>query len=144
MKKTPFFSWDPETGSALCVLFDRDKTYYGTATCAAADKDMMSEKTGCEIAYHRALISALRSRRDELKNQYQGLHNYYYSMVDSKYFDAESYPIRRLLDHLEMIKNDINSIKEEIENEQAFIKFYINSKNEFYEKIRHNRKAENN
>ena len=51
MKKTPFFSWDPETGSALCVLFDRDKTYYGTATCAAADKDMMSEEAKMELGF---------------------------------------------------------------------------------------------
>lgn len=66
MKREPAFSWDPETGSALCLLFNKNDTYIGTAFCSPEDKDMMSEKTGCEIAYHRALIAALRARRDDL------------------------------------------------------------------------------
>jgi len=141
MKRKPAFSWDPETGSALCILYDRNNLYYGTAQCADQDKDMMSEKTGCEIAYHRAMISALRSHRDELQAQYQGLHNYYYSMNNSKYFDPESYPIRRLKDHLEMIKNDISVIKDEIKKEQNFLNLYITDKDNFYKKIRSNRKV---
>lgn len=54
------FNWDSDTGSALCVLKNKNKTYYGTAVCSPKDKDMMSEKTGCEIAFSRARINALK------------------------------------------------------------------------------------
>ena len=29
--KKPEFIWDPETGSALCVISNKNETYYGTA-----------------------------------------------------------------------------------------------------------------
>ena len=142
MKRQPAFSWDPETGSALCILSDKNNTYYGTATCSPDDQDMMSEKTGCEIAYHRALITALRSRRDELQIQYQGLHNYYYTMNKSKWFNENSYEARRLNSHMSMLLEDIDALKEEIKAEQNFLRNYMKDKAEFYKKIRHNRKAD--
>ena len=102
----------------------------------------MSEKTGCEIAYHRALITALRSRRDELQIQYQGLHNYYYTMNKSKWFNENSYEARRLNSHMSMLLEDIDALKEEIKAEQNFLRNYMKDKAEFYKKIRHNRKAD--
>ena len=48
--KKPIFTWDLETGEALCVIKDKDKIYYGVAKCHPDDFDMKSEKTGCFIA----------------------------------------------------------------------------------------------
>lgn len=31
--KKPIFTWDLETGEALCVIKDKDKVYYGVAKC---------------------------------------------------------------------------------------------------------------
>ena len=62
MKHEPKFFFNPENGSSLCVLTTKNSTYVGTAQCRDADRDMMSEKTGCEIAYHRAVIHALEDR----------------------------------------------------------------------------------
>lgn len=31
--KRPRFTWNEESGEALCVIQDKNKTYYGTATC---------------------------------------------------------------------------------------------------------------
>lgn len=144
MKKEPSFCWDPETGSALCVISDRNNTYYGTATCAPEDRDMMSEKTGCEIAYRRAIISALRSKRDELKSQYKGLEIYYHTINHSKYFDENSYPVRRLISHMALLKDDIDTLQEEIAISQHYLTAYLKGKAEFYKKIRENRKADSN
>ncbi len=141
MKKQPTFSWDEETGSTICLLFDKENTYYGTATCSPTDYDMKSEKVGCEIAYHRAVISALQSRRDELKIKLKALKEYYYTMNKSKYFDENSYPIKRLLSQMEILKHDIILLKEEIQNEKNYLTEYMNNKADFYTKIRRNRKV---
>ena len=91
--KKPVFTWNEEDGSALCVIYDKDKVYYGAATCHPKDKDMMSEKAGCELAYLRAALMGLRSVRDELKAELQGLKKYYYSMNT----ECESYDRARAL-----------------------------------------------
>lgn len=144
MKKQPTFSWDEETGSTICLLFDKENTYYGTATCSPTDYDMKSEKVGCEIAYHRAVISALQSHRDELKIKLKALKEYYYTMNKSKYFDENSYPIRRLISQMELLEYDISFIKDEIQNEKDYLSKYINDKADFYAKIRRNREADLN
>ena len=53
MIKKPFFEWDEETGSALCVLYYNDKVFVGEAKCHMTDMDMCSEKTGQQIALMR-------------------------------------------------------------------------------------------
>lgn len=104
----------------------------------------MSEKTGCEIAYHRAIINSLRDHRDELKIKLAGLKEYYYTMNQSKYFNEENYEIRRLNTHMTMLQDEIDIIKELIEKEQDFLKQFMEDKAEFYKKIRRNRKADLN
>lgn len=60
----PKFFFDPEAGSSLCIITARNKTFIGTAQCLDKDRDMMNEKTGCEIAYHRAILRSLRDYKD--------------------------------------------------------------------------------
>jgi len=51
----------------------------------------MSEKTGCEIAYHRAVIHSLEDRVNDLKGELAGLKKYYYTINQSKYYQSDSY-----------------------------------------------------
>lgn len=139
MKRTPVFSWDEETGLASCFLYDHNNMYYGTAQCSPKDQDMKSEKVGCEIAYRRALIMALRAKRDELKTKEKALQEFYYTINTSKYFDAESYPIRRLMSHLEMLQDDLAAIKADLEAEQNSLSSYLKNKAAYWTKIRRNR-----
>lgn len=140
--KKPVFSWDAEDGSALCIIQSRDKTYYGVATCHPNDRDMMSEKTGCEIAYMRACLMSLRGVKDELKTELKGLKKYYHSINTSKYFNPESYEVRRLIFHMEHIEADIAALKILIQEQRKNIQEFISRKEKFYEKIRRNRKAD--
>ena len=55
-KKQPKFTWDPERGVAKCTIYDGENEFTGVAQCCEADRDMMSEKTGCEIALRLAEI----------------------------------------------------------------------------------------
>lgn len=138
--KKPIFTWDLESGEALCVIKNKEKVYYGIAKCHPEDMDMKSEKTGCFIAEERAKIMMLRSKRDELKIELNALKKYYASMCKSKYFDKTSYPIKRLLNHMSRIKKDIIDIKELLQHEQKILNVYISEKEKFYKKIRENRK----
>lgn len=137
--KRPRFTWNEENGEALCVIQDKNKIYYGTATCHQNDRDMMSEKTGCEIAFLRANLMALRNYRDELQIELKGLKKYYYSINRSKYFNEKSYEVQRLQAHMQMLKDDLNSLKELIEEERQYLINYLKGKGEFYKKIRQNR-----
>lgn len=58
MKKyTPEFTWDEETGIAICIITDdKQRTFIGEATCHPDDTDMRSERTGCELAFRRAKL----------------------------------------------------------------------------------------
>lgn len=60
----PTFEWDSNTGIAICTIHTPYGNFSGKATCHTDDKDMMSEKVGCEIAYSRATINMLIHRRD--------------------------------------------------------------------------------
>lgn len=137
--KKPIFTWDLETGEALCVIKSKDKVYYGVAKCHPDDFDMKSEKTGCFIAEQRAKIMMLRSKRDELYIELKALKKYYASMTMSKYFDDTSYPIKRLQNHILKIKEDIVNVRELLLSEQDTLNTYIKEKEKFYQKIRKNR-----
>jgi hypothetical protein len=105
---------------------------------------MLSEKTGCEIAYHRAIINSLKDRRNELTLKRSGLKEYYHTINCSKYFNENDYAIRRLMSHISMLDEDIAMTKDLIREEQNYLKKYMTDKAEFYEKIRRNRKADLN
>lgn len=142
---TPQFIWEKETGYAACMLTDNNgKTYFGSAQCSEVDRDMMSEKTGCEIALMRATIEALRARRDELKAELRSLNQLYYSVNKSKRYNPTGYMETMLNHQIKFIQDDLNYNKEEITRYQQKLMNYINDKDSFYKRIRHNRKVQNN
>ena len=142
MKHQPQFYFNPEDGSSLCVITTKSKTFVGTAQCCDTDRDMMSEKTGCEIAYHRAVIRALEDHLDELRNELMGLHKYYYSVNTSKYFNPSSYMANMLASQMQQREDDIRTTKKMIKTEKEYLKNYMKDKAEFYKKIRRIRKAD--
>ena len=137
--KKPQFSWDPKDGAALCIIYDKNNVYYGTAKCHPEDTDMMSEKTGCEIAYMRAILQSLKKQRDELKCELKGLKKYYYSINQSKHFNKDSYEVRLLISHIKLITEDISILKELIKIQRERLNDFLKNKSTFYQKIRKNR-----
>ena len=141
----PQFIWEQDTGYAACILTDNstNKTYFGSAVCADIDKDMMSEKTGCQIAHSRAAIEALKARREELKAGYKSLRQFYYSVNRSKNYSKKGYMERMLNRQLRMYELDLSVIEDEIKSQNQMLKEYIDAKDNFYKRIRANRKDDN-
>lgn len=149
MKNEPIFNWDEESGIASCILSDGEKVYTGFAQCHPDDEDMKGQKTGCEIAFRRARINALRGYRDELKIRLSTLKQLYYSMNISYRFNEKSYENKMLQRQIRMINFDLTTTKEMIATEEQNLRTYIQEKDEFYNKTRKRRamreeKANNN
>ena len=137
MKQEPIFNWDPEEGVASCIIKYKNQTFCGVAMCHEEDKDMMSEKTGMEIAYRRATIDYLKYVRDmELKPALKALKQLYYTMKHSTHFNPKSYENSKLQRHIRMYEFDLETINELIVNERKDLKDYIDKKDEFYKKTR--------
>lgn len=149
MKHEPIFNWDENAGVASCILSDGEKVFTGFAQCHPDDRDMSSEKTGCEIAFRRARISALRGYRDELKTKLKALNQLFYSMNRSYRFNEKSYENVMLQRQIRMINFDLATTKEMIATEEQSLRQYLSDKDEFYTKTRIRRverakKANNN
>lgn len=144
MKHEPIFNWDEETGISSCILSDGEKIYTGFAQCHLDDSDMKGQKTGCEIAFRRARINALRGYRDELKIQLKALNQLYYSMNLSYRFNEKSYENKMLQRQIRQIDFDLATAKEMIATEQESLRTYIKEKDEFYNKTRMRRNKANN
>ena len=137
MKQEPIFNWDPEEGVASCIIKYKNQTFCGVAMCHEEDKDMMSEKTGMEIAYRRATIDYLKYVRDmELKPALKALKQLYYTMKHSTHFNPKSYENSKLQRHIRMYEFDLETINELIVDERKSLKEYIDKKDEFYKKTR--------
>ena len=137
MKQEPIFNWDPEEGVASCIIKYKNQTFCGVAMCHEEDKDMMSEKTGMEIAYRRATIDYLKYVRDmELKPALKALKQLYYTMKHSTHFNPKSYENSKLQRHIRMYEFDLETINELIADERKNLKDYIDKKDEFYKKTR--------
>lgn len=143
MKNEPIFNWDEEAGISSCIVSDGEKVYTGFAQCHPDDEDMKGQKTGCEIAFRRARINALRGYRDELKIQLKALNQLYYSMNRSTKFNEKSYENKMLQRQIRMINFDLTTTKEMITTEQENLRTYIKEKDEFYNKTRMRRKKAN-
>ena len=149
MKHEPIFNWDEDAGVASCILSDGEKVFTGFAQCHPDDKDMSSEKTGCEIAFRRARINALRGYRDELKIKLKALNQLFYSMNKSYRFNEKSYENKMLQRQIRMIDFDLTTTKEMIATEEQSLRQYLSEKDKFYTKTRIRRierakKADNN
>ena len=137
MKQEPIFNWDSEEGVASCIIKYKNQTFCGVAMCHEEDKDMMSEKTGMEIAYRRATIDYLKYVRDmELKPALKALKQLYYTMKHSTHFNPKSYENSKLQRHIRMYEFDLETINELIVDERKNLKDYIDKKDEFYKKTR--------
>ena len=142
MKNKTKIEWFEETGVALCTITDSyNRTYHADAFCHPNDQDMMSEKTGCEIANRRAEIMVLKGYvKNELKPRLRALKQLYYSMNRSKYFNEKSYENKMLQSQIRVIKNELDTTNEIIAELEYDLSRYLNEKDEFYKKVRKHRK----
>ena len=145
MKNKTKIEWFEESGLALCTITDSyDRTYHAEAFCHSNDQDMKSEKTGCEIAFKRAKIKLYQAYKNEIEIKIKAIHDLYYSLNQSKSFNENSYESKMIQRQLRLLQFDLTTAKEIIATERKFLKEYIDSKENFYKRIRANRKHKGN
>ena len=142
MKKNVNFKWDEDSGLAVCKIKYDGLEFTGEAQCHPKDEDMMSSKTGEEIAYNRASIAVLQYEKKQIARELKALKALYYSMKHSPRFNAKSYEAYSLYRQMNIRQNDINEIKYQIKCLRSYLKSYIDGKDEIYKKIRHLREKE--
>ena len=138
--REPVFNFNKETNMATCTLKKGNKYYTGHAICHADDLDMMTEKTGYEIAYRRAKINMLRDIKNELKIKKEAYVHLHSLMSNSKSFNLESYENKTLRRQIRLINDDLATTKEILATEEQMLREYITEKDKFYKRIRANRK----
>ena len=140
MRIEPEFYFDENEGISYCAIRTKaDDVFVGTAQCHTDDRDFMSEKTGWEIALRRAEIEALRSYKKELKIGLAALNQLYYSMKHSKNFNSKSYEAKMLFRQINQKTEDIDTIKEIIEERKQELTKLIDYKDTFYQITRKHR-----
>ena len=145
MKKEKItFHFDKELGIATCYIDENGKKYIGKAYCHLDDMDMMSEKTGCEIAFRKARMRGLKEIRDEQKASLKALKHLYSIMANSKHFNPKSYENKMLQRQIRLYEDDLATTKEIIATEQQMLNDYIEEKDKFYKRIRANREKDEN
>lgn len=139
-KQRTDFQFDKETGITTCTIETNNKIYKGTAKCCDVDKDMMSPKTGSEIAYHRAMIQLLKDVKTSIALELKGLQRYYHIVNQSRHFNKENYMARMLYRQLQRYAHELSVLDNLIAEQQQQLTEWIKQKDEFYRKIRANRK----
>lgn len=133
----PIFEWNDDKGIAICVIHTPYGDFSGNATCHTDDKDMMSKKVGCEIAYCRATIKMLTYRRDcQIKPALKALKQLYYSMKHSKKFNPKSYESKMLRRQIENWEFDLDIVNDMLNTERKYVHDYIMTKELLYQDLR--------
>lgn len=124
---------------ALCVIYEGNKLYYGTAICSPEDKDMESEKVGCEIALARARIDYFKGKKADCRIKLEGLQHFKSTLSLS--IDKNDYIYKRLLKEIKNLQDKIIYYCTKIDFEKSRLREYINDKNEFHNYLRKKRQG---
>lgn len=131
-------TWDGKEAKITSI------TPYGkieaVAKCHPDDEDLGNEYTGLHIASQRMLIKSLQIYKHELKIRLSALNQLYYSMKHSSRFNDKSYENKMLQRQINLIKTELNNVKQMIEETREKTKEFIDAKDDFYKTIRANRK----
>ena len=139
---TESHSYDEETGISRIVLITDLGKVIGEAKCHPDDKDMCGMITGATIAGYRATLNYFKLCKRKYKTRLKALDDLYYSMNQSKKFNKNSYENKMLLRHRQKTIAIIEEIQSEMEEINKQLKQYIESKENFFNKIREKRKAQ--
>ena len=130
--------FNEETRVTYCYITDeKGRLSIGSATCHEADIDMMSWRTGEEIAFRRAKIQYLQTIRDaDLKPALAALKHLSGCMVHSTRFNPKSYENYMLQRQIRLLEFDLATNKEMLAYERKNLKAYIDGKEKIYQRIR--------
>ena len=131
------FNWDSKTKVASCAIKYKNQMFTSYAKCHPDDLDFESEKTGCCIAEYRAEIKCLQYIKNcEVKPAMEALNHVICGMRSSKFYNAKSYEARCIQKEYHRLQKQLTAINNEIAALKKSVQSYIESKDEFYNKIR--------
>lgn len=137
----PIYNWDAETHTATCVLTIQNKKFSGRAICHEDDLDMESMHTGLFIAEARARIEYLKYLRDDCQAKLQALLDFYFTINNSRHFNTKSYESRMLIRQIKFRQENLEMAKDLLNEERAYLKTYLETKENTYQAFRNLRKS---
>ena len=127
-------------GIARCIIIDNDGTIYtGEAHCHPEDVDMMSEKTGLQIAETRANIKFLRHLIKDSKRELKALKDFHSLLKFNPYYNKDVRETHLLIREIRRREKDIKENENSLKEMKNTLIEYIAEKEKFYQKIRRNR-----
>ena len=127
-------------GIAKYTIIDNDgSVYIGEAHCHPEDVDMMSEKTGLQIAEIRANIKFLKHLIKESKKELKALKDFHSLLKFNPYYNKENREVKLLIKEIRRREKDIKENKNSLKEMKDSLIEYIAEKEKFYQKIRRNR-----
>lgn len=142
--KEPEFFWDEENYIAKCVI-KLDNPQYEIITyahCHPEDVDMCNEKTGCQIAYQRAIIKLIKwYKHTDINPRLAALKQLYYSMTMSNNFNPKSYENIMLQRQIRLLENELTEINKMIDDRYVQLDEYLKKKEHFYQMVRSMRRV---
>lgn len=140
---SPEFTWDINAGIATCTITDGKNSFTGTAICHPDDRDMISEKTGCAIAQVRAEIKYyIHSRDNDILPCLKVLKHTYDCMKQSSHFNEKSNESRIMRRQIRQQEFDLLVVRQLLTERKQQLKTFLEDKDNFYKKIRSNRRKE--
>ena len=112
------------------------RTYIGEAHCHPEDESYRSTITGSTIAEMRARVELLKTCRNDIRVELEGLEHLYNSMSSSKKFNPKSYEAKRIRRRMYILRRELNETKEIISKDKESIKEYIKGKDQIHEYLR--------
>lgn len=137
-KRKEEFWYNEDLHTCTCTITTNFGEFIGKAFCHPDDLDMKSQRTGEQIAYHRALIEMLKYERDCILIPQIKVLEHVQSILNSKKKIAESdlYAATTLKRQLTNLKFELQIIRDNIESERERLREYISKKEEMYQRIR--------
>ena len=121
-----------------CELEDPDthEIVVGEAKCMPQDMDMMSEKTGLQIAETRANIKFLKHLIKESKKELKALKDFHSLLKFNPYYNEENREVKLLIKEIRRREKDIKENENSLKEMKDSLIEYIAEKEKFYQKIR--------
>ena len=112
-------------------------TFIGKSRCHPEDNDYGNERTGLTIAEARANIKLMKfKRRFEIQPKIDVLKHILANMETSKQYDPKSYEAKSVRSQLRAAQEAYNELSRDIEDEERYLKEYIDKKDHLYKRLR--------
>jgi predicted metal-binding transcription factor (methanogenesis marker protein 9) len=139
MKTKMTFHIEEDGVTTVCTYLKKGKVYIGKTKCSEGDLIFQCKLTGEHIAANRAVIASLKDEKVTLEIQAK-LCKEILNQIPIR--SRKSKVARDLKAKYLILNMEIESLKNSIEAAKLSNKDYIDSKDEFYKKLKENREKE--